>query len=79
MGGRPIGGMFTKPYSSKIPFYYEALFEAGIFGRLVKEKELKRNLGREPAREYITLDFSNKMTMLLLYSYSAQHYWGWEA
>lgn len=62
-GPYPYGGFFTKPFSSKVPFYYQLLFEAGIVGRLKEEKENQRNLGRKRAKQYNTRDFSNKMTM----------------
>lgn len=59
----PFGGLFQKPYSSKVPFYYEALFEAGIVRRLREEEATQRLRGRRPAVDQWTRDFSDKMTM----------------
>lgn len=58
----PVGGLFTKPYNSKVPFYYQVLFEAGIVGRLRVEKETKRNFGRKPATKSSS---DNKMTCIV--------------
>lgn len=59
----PAGALFQKPGSSKVPLYYQALHEAGIVGRLMTEKERKRNKRIKRAVNYSAGNFRNKMTM----------------
>lgn len=45
----PVGGLF---HSSKVPYYYEALFDlAGIIRRLRKQEATQRLRGRRPAMD----------------------------
>lgn len=55
------GLVFQMPGSSRLPFYYRPLFEAGIVWRLMTETESRRNLGRKRRGHYT--DRIDKMTM----------------
>lgn len=58
---KQVGIRLTKPGSSLIPRDYKVLIETGIYGRITKEFNVRKNLGRKPAGKFKPL--RDKMTM----------------